>query len=112
MSSVKSVAGARGDVLRGASLVMAAGLCWSFTGIFLRLAPHFDAWQFLVWRTLGLACAIAIVSRMNGQGRLVRRLIELGGVGAIVTLAFAISSITFIFAMKTTTVANALFLSS
>jgi drug/metabolite transporter (DMT)-like permease len=103
---------AREDALRGALYVLAAGLCWSFTGIFLRLAPHFDPWQFLAWRSLGTASAIAIVARLSGHGPLTRRLMVLGRPGAVVTLAFAVASITFIVSMKTTTVANALFLSS
>lgn len=112
MSAVEIAAGARRGALSGAIYVLAAGLCWSFTGIFLRLAPHFDPWQFLAWRSFGTACAVVIVARVSGHGPLARRLVALGRVGAIVTLAFAVASITFIVSMKTTTVANALFLSS
>jgi drug/metabolite transporter, DME family len=112
MSTVEIAAGAREGALRGAIYVLAAGLCWSFTGIFLRLAPQFDPWQFLAWRSFGTACAIAIIARLGGHGPLTRRLIALGRPGAIVTFAFAVASITFIVSMKTTTVANALFLSS
>ena len=112
MSVVEIAAGARRGVLGGAIYVLAAGLCWSFTGIFLRLAPNFDPWQFLAWRSLGTTCAIAIIARLGGRGPMARRLFALGRVGAIVTLAFAVASITFIISMKTTTVANALFLSS
>ena len=60
MSAVEIAVGVPGGARRGAILVLAAGLCWSFTGIFLRLAPHFDPWQFLAWRSLGTACAIAV----------------------------------------------------
>jgi DME family drug/metabolite transporter len=98
--------------LVGALYVLAAGLSWSFTGIFLRLAPHLDSWQFLVWRNLGIACVFAIILRARGGGPLLARFIATGRVGAIVTLALCLSSISFIIAMKTTTVANALFLSS
>ena len=96
----------------GALYVLAAGLSWSFTGIFLRLAPHLDSWQFLVWRNFGIACAFAIILRAQGAGPLLARFIATGRVGVIVTLSLCLSSITFIIAMKTTTVANALFLSS
>jgi drug/metabolite transporter, DME family len=112
MSAAEIAAGVRGAALRGAIYVLAAGLCWSFTGIFLRLAPHFNPWQFLAWRGFGTACAISIIARFARQGPLVSRLFALGRAGAIVTLAFAVASITFIISMKTTTVANALFLSS
>ena len=112
MSAIEIAAPLRSVALRGAVFVLAAGLCWSFTGIFLRLAPHFGPWQFLAWRGLGTACALALVSRARGQRHPLRQLIGFGRIGAMVTLAFAASSITFIVSMKTTTVANALFLSS
>jgi drug/metabolite transporter (DMT)-like permease len=96
----------------GALCIMAAGLSWSFTGIFLRLAPDLDSWQFLLWRSLGVACAFALISRAEGAGPLVARFAVTGMTGVIVALAFSLASIAFIFAMKTTTVANALFLSS
>jgi drug/metabolite transporter, DME family len=98
--------------LVGALYVLAAGLSWSFTGILLRLAPDLDSWQFLVWRNFGIACAFGIILRAQGGGALLARFIATGPVGAIVALALCLSSISFIIAMKTTTVANALFLSS
>jgi len=109
--SQTKLASERGFLL-GALYVLAAGLSWSFTGVFLRLAPHLDSWQFLVWRSLGVACAFAIILRVRGAGSLFARFVATGRVGAIVTLALCLASITFIIAMKTTTVANALFLSS
>ena len=102
----------RRHFLGGALYILAAGLCWSFTGIFLRLAPHLDSWQFLVWRSFGVACAFAIITRASGPGSPLMRLVALGRSGAIVTFVLCLASITFIIAMKTTTVANALFLSS
>jgi drug/metabolite transporter, DME family len=98
--------------LVGALYVLAAGLSWSFTGIFLRLAPDLDSWQFLVWRNVGVACAFAIILQAQRGGPLLRRFASTGLVGAIVALALCLASIAFIIAMKTTTVANALFLSS
>ena len=96
----------------GALYVLAAGLSWSFTGVFLRLAPHLNSWQFLVWRSLGVACAFLIIARTTGAGPLLRRLAAMGRAGALVLLALSVASIAFIVAMKATTVANALFLSS
>jgi len=45
-------------LLAGALSVLAGGLCWSFTGVFVRLAPHLDSWQFLVFRGLGVAVSL------------------------------------------------------
>ena len=92
--------------------MLAAGLSWSFTGIFLRLAPHLDSWQFLVWRSLGVACAFVIIVRATGAGSPLTRIFAMGRAGALVVLALSVASIAFIIAMKSTTVANALFLSS
>jgi len=112
MSVAQARAASERGFLVGALYVLAAGLSWSFTGIFLRLAPDLDSWQFLVWRNLGVACAFAIILRAQGAGPLLRRFAATGRVGVIVALALCLASIAFIIAMKTTTVANALFLSS
>lgn len=93
--------------LAGALYVLAAGLCWSFTGVFIRLAPHLDSWQFLVYRGLGTAVAFALLARSREPRALPNRL-----QGAIATLALSLSAIGFIVALKLTSVANALFLSS
>ena len=102
----------RGRFLLGALFVAAAGISWSFTGIFLRLAPHLDSWQFLIWRSLGVACAFAIIARVAKPGAMFKRFVATGVAGALVLLALSLASIAFIIAMKSTTVANALFLSS
>jgi drug/metabolite transporter (DMT)-like permease len=96
----------------GPIYVLAAGLSWSFTGVFVRLAPDLDSWQFLAWRCLGVACAFALILRTRSGGPFLPRLLATGRIGAIVAVALSVSSIAFIVAMKTTTVANALFLSS
>jgi drug/metabolite transporter, DME family len=103
---------APGRFLAGALYVLAAGLSWSFTGIFLRLAPHLDSWQFLVWRSLGVACAFVLITRATKSGSFPRRLAAMGRAGVLVVSALCLASIAFIIAMKSTTVANALFLSS
>ncbi|WP_158554767.1 DMT family transporter [Methylovirgula sp. 4M-Z18] len=98
--------------LIGALFVLAAGLTWSFTGIFTHLAPDTDAWQFLTYRCIGTALVFVLINRLQGHGSIVMRFFHLGWMGLLVSLAFAVSATCFIVAMKTTTVANALFLSS
>jgi drug/metabolite transporter, DME family len=102
----------RSQFLVGALYVLAAGLSWSFTGIFLRLAPHLDSWQFLVWRSFGVACVFAIIARATGAGSPLTRLFAMGRSGVVVVIALCLAATGFIIAMKTTTIANALFLSS
>jgi drug/metabolite transporter (DMT)-like permease len=96
----------------GALSVLAGGLCWSFTGVFIRLAPHLDAWQFLVYRGLGVAVAFTLLARSRGRSAILADLIALGPLGVVATLALSMAAIGFIVALKLTSVANALFLSS
>jgi drug/metabolite transporter (DMT)-like permease len=96
----------------GALFVLAAGLSWSFTGVFIRLAPGLNSWQFLTWRSFGVACAFAFILRSQGREPLLARLFAMGRTGVVVALSLCVSSIAFIVSMKTTTVANALFLAS
>jgi drug/metabolite transporter, DME family len=112
MTLTRASVATRSDFFAGALCVAAAGLSWSFTGIFLRLAPHIESWQFLVWRSFGVACAFAIIIRATGAGPPLKRFVAIGPPGAVVALSLSVASIAFIVAIKATTVANALFLSS
>jgi drug/metabolite transporter (DMT)-like permease len=99
-------------LLAGALSVLAGGLCWSFTGVFIRLAPHLDAWQFLVYRGLGVALAFTLLARSKGRGAILADCLALGQLGVVAALALSLAAIGFIVALKLTSVANALFLSS
>jgi len=96
----------------GALAVLAAGLCWSFTGVFIRLAPHLDAWQFLVYRGLGIAVAFALLARRRRGVSVLAGFRALGPAGVVVTLALTLAASGFIVALHMTSVANTLFLSS
>ncbi len=98
--------------LAGALFVLAGGLCWSFTGVFIRLAPHLDAWQFLLFRGLGVAVAFALLARSRGGGATLAGFLALGPLGVVATFALSVAALGFIVALKLTSVANALFLSS
>jgi drug/metabolite transporter (DMT)-like permease len=95
--------------LAGALSVLAGGLCWSFTGVFVRLAPHLDSWQFLVFRGLGVAAAFWLI---GGRRSSISGLRGLGALGLVTTAALSVAAIGFIVALKMTSVATALFLSS
>jgi drug/metabolite transporter (DMT)-like permease len=99
-------------LLAGALSVLAGGLCWSFTGVFIRLAPHLDAWQFLVYRGLGVALAFTLLARSKGRCAILADFLALGPLGIVAALALSLAAIGFIVALKLTSVANALFLSS
>jgi drug/metabolite transporter (DMT)-like permease len=103
---------AQGRAFAGALAVLAAGLCWSFTGVFIRLAPDLDSWQFLVYRGLGVAAAFVLLARLRGGGGLFQGYRALGPLGLVATLALSLAAFGFIVALRLTSVANALFLSS
>ena len=98
--------------LAGALFVLAGGLCWSFTGVFIRLAPHLDAWQFLIYRGLGVAVAFVFLARSRRRGTIFGGFRALGPLGIVASFALSLAAIGFIVALKLTSVANALFLSS
>lgn len=93
----------------GALSVLAGGLCWSFTGVFVRLAPHLNSWQFLVFRGLGVAAAFWLI---GGRRATISGLRNLNALGMVTTTALSVAAIGFIVALKMTSVATALFLSS
>ena len=95
--------------LAGALSVLAGGLCWSFTGVFVRLAPHLNPWQFLVYRGLGVAVAFWLIGGRRGA---IAGLRAFGALGLVTTAALSVAAIGFIVALKMTSVATALFLSS
>ena len=102
----------RRRALIGSILVLCAGLSWSFSGLLVRNAPNLDPWQFLSYRSIGLALAFAVLDHINKRPPLLPRLMQLGWPGALAAVLMALAFITYIFALMNTTVANALFISS
>jgi drug/metabolite transporter (DMT)-like permease len=99
---------AQARFLAAALSVLAGGLCWSFTGVFVRLAPHLDSWQFLVFRGLGVAVAFRLIGGRPAMAALRRP----DALGLLTAAALSVAAIGFIVALKMTSVATALFLSS
>jgi drug/metabolite transporter (DMT)-like permease len=100
------------DFLRGSMLALLAGTLWSFGGLTVRLAPDSDAWQYLIWRSAGLGIAVEAWSVLQGRGLLTPRFFGSGWIGWLAAICLSLAAVTFIFALKTTSVANALFLTS
>lgn len=98
--------------LIGALFVLGAGLSWSFTGALLRFAPHLDAWQIQTYRGFGTASAFWLLAWRQGRQVTWSGFIDLKWLGPVMMVALSVASIGFIVAIKLTTVANALFLSS
>jgi drug/metabolite transporter (DMT)-like permease len=110
--STTALGAPQGSYLRGALFVLAAGTLWSFTGAIMRFAPHLDAWQFLFYRCLGIVAAHLVFSGRRGRASILARLVALGRPGLVAIAALTLAAVGFIFALKTTSVANALFFAS
>lgn len=98
--------------LVGAAFALAAGTMWSFGGITVRMAPSSDSWQYLVWRALGLLLATEAWSLLRGNGLLLARFVRGSWIDLVAATALASAAITFVFALKATSIANANFLAS
>jgi len=95
-----------------AVLALTAGTLWSFGGITVRLAPDSDSWQYLVWRSVGLLVAVEATAVLRGRGLLMPRFVSGGLPGWIGAAGLSLAAIAFVYALKVTTIANAIFLAS
>jgi drug/metabolite transporter (DMT)-like permease len=94
----------------GVALVLLAGVFWSSMGVGVRLIEAADVWQILFYRSAALAMFLfAIIAWRSGYRPLARiRRAGLAGVIGGVGLVAAFAG--GIYAIQTTTVANAMFL--
>jgi drug/metabolite transporter (DMT)-like permease len=112
MSAVASTTNERRAYLVGAAMVLAAGTMWSFGGITVRFAPDSDSWQYLIWRSVGLFCALEAASLVQGRGSTLARVPSAGWVGILGGFCMMLAGVAFVFALKRTSIANAIFLAS
>ena len=98
--------------LLGSALTFGAGVVWSLGSLSARLAKHADAWQYLIWRSVGIVIVMEIVSKVRGQGWMTLRAFTQGRMMFIGTLGLLLASLAFVYAIKNTSAANAAFLAS
>lgn len=94
----------------GVALVLAAGAIWSLMGLMLRQIEAASVWQILFWRSLGVVPVLFAFTVWTSGGnpfQSIRRIGLAGTVGAF-GLVFAFAGA--IYAIQSTTVANAVFL--
>jgi drug/metabolite transporter (DMT)-like permease len=98
--------------LRGMMLVMLAGGFWSLGGVLIRNIEAADEWQILCLRSLAVGATLFLVLLARHRGRVVRCFREAGLAGVVGGLCLAGGFTGFIFALTSTTVANAVFVLS
>ena len=98
--------------LIGSALALAAGVLWSFGVLTVRFAETADPFQYLIWRAIGVIVVMEAISLVQGGGFLMRRFLQTDALGLIAAAGLVLAAVAFVFALKQTTVANAVFFAS
>ena len=94
----------------GVILVLLAGVFWSTMGLGIRYIEAAIVWQILFSRSLALAPFLFLVVPVRSGGRPLPVIRKVGLAGVVGGLGLVIAFAGGIFALQTTTVANAMFL--
>jgi len=112
MSETLTVKSESADIsyLAGVVLVLMAGVFWSSMGLGIRMIEQANVWQILFYRSIALACFLFFIISFRSGYKPLRAIRSAGIAGVIggVGLVFAFAG--GIYAIQTTTVANAMFL--
>lgn len=93
-------------------MALGAGVVWSFGGIASRKAVNADAFQYMVWRSIGIIAVMETLAAMQGKPFRTLRAWRSGKVMIYANFGLFLASLAFVYAVKTTTPANAAFLGS
>ena len=99
--------------LIASGMAFAAGIIWSFGAVTARKASLSDAWQYLLWRSIGVLVvveAIRLIRRERSSPT--KRAFTSGWIMMLGNCGLMLASVAFVYALKTTTAANAAFLAS
>ncbi len=96
--------------LRGVVLVMIAGTFWSLGGISVRLIESAGPWQILTFRSLALVATLGVVLFVRYRGRVFAQFRLAGWPAVVGGLGLSAGFCGWIFALTSTTVANAVFI--
>ncbi|MDH3632183.1 MAG: DMT family transporter [Gammaproteobacteria bacterium] len=96
--------------VQGVILVLMAGVFWSSMGLGVRLIEQANVWQILFYRSIALAIFLFCIISVRSNYKPVAVIRKSGVAGAIGGVALVIAFAGGIYAIQTTTVANAMFL--
>ena len=91
-------------------MALSAGAVWSFGAITARLAGGSDTFQYLAWRSLGIIAVIEIWHLLKRRPSQTIVAYTSGRRMLLANLSLLVASIGFVYAVKTTSAANAAFL--
>ena len=89
----------------GIILVALSAILWSTAGLFVRLAA-LDTWTIVAWRSVFSFLTLGIVAAVRKRGDLVRSLAAFGLPEVVTVVVTAVSTISYVVALRLTTVAN------
>ncbi len=95
---------------QGVALVVAAGAIWSLMGLMLRQIEDATVWQILFWRSLGVVPVLFAFICWTSKGRPFTQVRRIGLAGTIGAFGLVFAFAGAIYAIQSTTVANAVFL--
>lgn len=95
---------------QGVALVLAAGTLWSLMGLGLRQIEAASVWQILFWRSVGMVPVLLAFVWWTSGGQPLRQIRQVGLAGAIGGFGLVFAFAGAIYAIQTTTIANAVFL--
>jgi drug/metabolite transporter, DME family len=98
--------------LLASTFALSAGVIWSFGPVFARLADEADAFQYMIWRSVGIIVVIELIARYRHRAPVTLTAYRSGRMMMLATLMLLLASLAFVYAVKTTTAANAAFLAS
>lgn len=112
-AAASGIAGTVDRVPFVASLIaLGSGVVWSFGAVTARLADQSDAFQYLIWRSLAILVVIEAIARFRRRSFVTPLAFRSGGIMVLACGCLLLASIAFVYAVKTTTPANAAFLAS
>ena len=94
----------------GVLLVLLAGVFWSSMGLGIRFIEQANVWQILVYRSIALAIFLFVIITLRSDYRPLQTIKRSGLAGVIGGLGLVVAFSGGIYAIQTTSVANAMFL--
>lgn len=95
---------------QGVALVLAAGALWSLMGLMLRQIEDATVWQILFWRSVGVVPVLFAFIVWTSGGRPFQSIRRVGLAGTVGAFGLVFAFAGAIYAIQSTTVANAVFL--
>ncbi len=97
---------------RGVTLVLTAGVFWSFAGLAVRMIEFANEWQILFFRSVCLVAFLSLYFLIVRRKETIQVFRDCGWIGFFAGLALGLAFCAWIHALTHTTIANALFLLS